>query len=151
MIERKCKCGAVVLFDDDFPPQFLDRPPNCAGGRVFYKGVVDLKYEVLPRKVGFIVDHEDRNIHNLQRNNLRYATTQQNLFNRKMQRRASSGYIGVYATGPNFKKPWQASIRKDNKVYSLGCFHNAENAARARDKKAIELFGEFAVLNFPNK
>lgn len=35
-----------------------------------------------------------------------------------------------------------------NRLY-LGHYPTAEEAARARDKKAKELFGEFAYLNLP--
>ncbi len=31
----------------------------------------------------------------------------------------------------------------------IGYFDNEEEAAKARDKKSLELFGEFAILNFP--
>jgi len=43
-----------------------------------------------------------------------------------------------------------ASIRYMYKTYHLGTDKKAEEAARAYDRKAIELFGEFAFLNFPH-
>ena len=33
----------------------------------------------------------------------------------------------------------------------LGMYKTKEEAARAYDQKAIELFGEFALLNFPEE
>lgn len=42
-----------------------------------------------------------------------------------------------------------ATIKKNHKKYYLGSFSVEEDAARAYDKKAVELFGDKAVLNFP--
>jgi hypothetical protein len=44
---------------------------------------------------------------------------------------------------------WRASIRHKNRKYSLGRYSVEEDAARAYDARARELFGEFARLNFP--
>lgn len=44
---------------------------------------------------------------------------------------------------------WLVQIGKDNKKYHLGLFLIEVEAAKTYDKKAIELFGEFAYLNFP--
>lgn len=41
-----------------------------------------------------------------------------------------------------------ARIKKNHKRYYIGTFTVEEDAARAYDKKAIELFGDKAVLNF---
>jgi hypothetical protein len=35
--------------------------------------------------------------------------------------------------------------------YFLGSYEKSETAARAYDRKALELFGDFARLNFPNE
>lgn len=94
-------------------------------------------------------DHADRNKLNNQKSNLRLTTRQKNLFNRPSQRNNSSGFKGVHLTKRGLRKPWQASIKKD-KTYYLGRYATAEEAARAYDAKAKELFGEFAYLNFPD-
>jgi hypothetical protein len=39
-------------------------------------------------------------------------------------------------------------IGKNKKCYYFGCFEDEIEAAKVYDKAALELFGEFALLNF---
>lgn len=89
------------------------------------------------------IDHRDRDGLNCCRMNLRRATPHQNNCNRGKGRGASSQFKGVdkRVTG------WRARIRAGKQI-SLGTFATEEAAARAYDAKALELFGEFALLNF---
>lgn len=93
------------------------------------------------------IDHEDRNKLNNQKENLRIATRTQNHANREKYKRNSSGYKGVSWHNRNSK--WVANIRINRKSIYIGSFEDIEEAARAYDQKAKELFGEFACTNFP--
>lgn len=99
---------------------------------------------------GYIgTDHRDRDGLNNRRNNFRIATKQQNNFNRSISSANTSGFKGVsYRTD---RGTWLASIRHDGKLKKLGTFATKEEAARAYDAAAKLTFGEFAVLNFPDK
>jgi hypothetical protein len=48
-------------------------------------------------------------------------------------------------------KPWMAQIKFNYKVIYLGMYKTKEEAALVYNKKAVELFGEFAQLNIINK
>lgn len=99
---------------------------------------------------GMVTDHVDCNTLNNTRSNLRTCTTQENLRNRDAPSNNTSGYKGVrYYKWGKRRKRWEARISDDGTLRCLGCYHSKEEAARAYDKKAIELHGEFANLNFP--
>ncbi len=92
-------------------------------------------------------DHRDHNGLNNRRSNLRLCTHSQNCMNRKLQKDVTSKYKGVCWNKKRNK--WTAEIRKDGKKHYLGCFDSEIEAAKVYDKRATELFGEFAYLNFP--
>jgi hypothetical protein len=93
------------------------------------------------------VDHQDHNGLNCCRGNLRPSTHQQNNWNRtKNQKPTSCKYLGV--SWDKTRQKFQAGIKINGKRIALGRFDSAEEAARVRDAKALELFGEFASLNF---
>jgi len=76
--------------------------------------------------------------------------------NRRQQKNNKSGYYGVSSTPIvrgytkyKMEHPWTAMINLDGKTRRIGWFNTAEEAARAYDTRAIELFGELARVNFP--
>lgn len=97
------------------------------------------------------VDHKDRDGFNNRRENLRICTGTQNLGNSKVPKTNTTGFKGVYTTD-NCKKPrtfpFMSKIQFEKKHIHIGYYMTAEEAALAYDKKARELFGEFARTNF---
>lgn len=93
-----------------------------------------------------LIDHINRNTLDNRSCNLRETTPQGNSTNRKT---SSKKFKGVSAK-PYYKK-YHAKIKHNQKDFFIGSFNTPEEAARAYDKKARELFGEFAYLNFPNE
>jgi len=93
----------------------------------------------------YMYDHIDRNPLNNRKENLRIASHSQNGINRAKQSGKSSIYKGVSKITKTGK--FVAQIKKDGINHHVGCFEFEKDAAVAYNKKAVELFGEFAVLN----
>jgi hypothetical protein len=95
------------------------------------------------------VDHINGNGLDNRRANLRIVTIQQNALNRKLTIANTSGYRGVMWHKKS--KRWRATLFTNGKLHHIGAFKDKIEAAKARDAKAKELHGEFAVLNFPEE
>ena len=95
---------------------------------------------------GTLVDHIDRNSLNNRRGNLRLCTPSQNILNTR-GKKGTSKYKGVWWNTK--KNKWLAMITSKGRHFHLGFFDEEIEAAKAYDRKAVELFGEFAYLNFP--
>lgn len=102
---------------------------------------------ILNAKPGELIDHEDRDGLNNRRSNLRHASDSQNAMNRKRDQRNRSGFKGVSWHAQTSK--WRAVIAIEGCFISLGLHATPEQAARAYDDKAREVFGPYARLNFP--
>ena len=94
------------------------------------------------------VDHRDHNGLNCQMSNLREVTRPLNSANRRPGPGHTSRYKGVSWTPRS--RPWKAEIRTDGKAIYLGLFMSEEAAARAYDRAALAIWGEFACLNLPD-
>ena len=73
--------------------------------------------------------------------NLRHASSSQNLANSKVFSHNTSGHRGVYLRKDTNR--WQAQIKRGGRNIALGCYPTKEAASIARDKYAIEHFGDF--------
>ncbi len=63
----------------------------------------------------------------------------------KLSGEFSSSFVGVYRGS----MAWVANIKFHRQTIYIGCFPIEKEAALAYDKKALELFGDKARLNFP--
>ena len=99
------------------------------------------------------VDHIDRDPSNNKIENLRAANRYDNAVNRSFPKKNGkrvSKYRGVTWINKG-AGGWIGRACRKGKRYYCGFFKKEEDAARARDLKAIELQGDFAILNFPKE
>jgi group I intron endonuclease len=83
--------------------------------------------------------------------NWQYTEEELDLISRGRQGIKNSGEHTSIYVGVSFSEAtceWRSSITFRKQVYNLGFFSNEINAAKAYDKKAIELYGDNAKTNF---
>jgi len=100
------------------------------------------------------IDHDNRDSLDDSWGNLRYATTSKNAMNKDKNlgyagNPCSSRYKGI--SWNKTRRKWRAFICFQGKSKFLGSFDMEIDAAMAYDSAARDLFGEFAVLNFPSR
>ena len=98
-----------------------------------------------PLSIEQTVDHKDRDSLNTRIENLRVATCREQQQNRGIGLNNTSGYKGVCFDKQSGK--WSAKIKIDRKTKHIGYFSEIKDAALAYNRKALELFGEFAYIN----
>jgi tetratricopeptide (TPR) repeat protein len=145
--------GGLVAIVDAADYEWLSRYTwRAAGGKEGYACTSIGRKNVLmhrlivqppPEKV---VDHINGNHWDNRRGNLRECRQEENLRNTRSHR-GTSRFKGVYWYTKIGK--WAAMICLNKKRMHIGYFDDEVAAARAYDRKARELFGEFACLNFP--
>ena len=115
-------------------------------GRSVRGQIILMHREIMKPPKGMVVDHINGNSLDNRRCNLRICTPAQNQHNRRFTGNIS-GYAGVYPQG----KRWRAQVQSRGRVVYRELFDDKVEAAKARDAKAKEVYGEFACLNFPEE
>lgn len=110
--------------------------------------IVFIHRQIMRCPKGLVVDHINHNGLDNRKENLRICTLSQNRQNTRKTKPNKYGYKGICFIKKNKTKPYQAQLHYGNKIISLGAYSTPEEAACAYDKKARELFGEYAYLNF---
>lgn len=115
------------------------------------KKTIYMHIPIMEHKVGRLlkkyeeVDHINGNGLDNRQCNLRIASRSQQCMNQRKTRGVSQ-YKGV--TWHKNNRKWLTQIVCEQKHIYVGYFENEIDAAKAYDKKAKELFGEFARPNF---
>ncbi len=104
---------------------------------------------ILNASPGEEVDHRDGDGLNNRKENLRFCSHKQNLWNGRKQlfrrgKRTTSVYKGVCL----HRERWLVQITINGRPKFIGYFDKEEVAALAYDAVAKETYGEFARLNF---
>jgi hypothetical protein len=98
--------------------------------------------EVISAPKGLLVDHINHNGLDNRKDNLRLATNQQNQFNSRSHKNATSKYKGV--SWDSKKKKWRGYISINKERVHLGWFDDEETAVAEVVKQAKIYYGEFA-------
>ncbi len=101
-----------------------------------------------PQK-GKVIDHWNHSGLDNRRANLKEITYAQNNQNSRSVKNSTSQYKGVY--WKKDREKWRARIKDQGEEQLLGYYTCEHQAALAYNKKALELWGEYALLNDVDK
>jgi len=99
-----------------------------------------LHNHLITRKKGLVVDHINRNKMDNRKENLRLVTYSENMMNRFLDKRNTSGATGVYWY--KNRKRWVAEMRYEKQRFYCGSSEDFTEAVKMRQEKEIELLGK---------
>ena len=121
-------------------------------GRKINKGqhTIYLAREIMDCPNDLVVDHINGDALDNRKQNLRICTHRQNMINRrKINISQNIPYRGV--TKCRVSGRYITVIAPNRKRIQIGRYDSIEDAARAYDNAAKEVYGQFAKLNFPSQ
>ncbi len=139
----------VDAADYDWLSQWTWSSVNGYAARNEKGKLVYMHRQIVQAPPGKMVDHANHNKLDNTRANLRPCLHHENQRNQRKKRGSLSRYKGVGYSKD--RRKWYAQIKMMGKDIWLGYHATEIEAARAYDRKAVELFGEFANLNFPEE
>ena len=133
--------------------------PPGGGRRRRRRTTLQLHRLIMNTPKGMHTDHINGDTLDNRKENLRVATREENGRNRGKARTNTSGFKGVVYVKKKkdmineLSKPWQAQVKHNGKYIYLGMFATPEEAGKAYDDKAKELWNIVGprMLNFPNE
>lgn len=146
----KTTSGDFFVFDTKFLPivklytWHMDER-GCVITKIFRRKTLRLHTLIMGEIQGKQIDHKNNDPSDNRIENLRLVTQQQNSFNNSLRKDNKTGFKGVCFNRKANK--YQAQIVLDGKIYYCGLFLTAREAGKAYNRKAEELFGEYAFLN----
>ena len=154
----RIRAGHLFLIDaEDWPgiSGYKWSVSSDGDGRMYVSTRIGKKKIYLHRMLldapdGQRVDHRNGDPLDNRKANLRLATHQQNMFNRRKaqtygNKPTTSSFKGV--SWDNSCGRYKAQIMKDRVNHNLGCFRDERSAAMAYARAAQEMFGEFACTD----
>ncbi len=99
--------------------------------------------EIMKTPKDLFTDHINGNRLDNRKENLRVVTQQENAWNMNIPSHNTSGYKGVSKRGNRY----EASIHLNNKKKHIGYFSTSNEAAKAYNQEAVNIFREYAKLN----
>lgn len=155
---RLTKGKSTLVDDNDYEnlsgwSWFLHSGGYAVRGNYNYKTktnvVVMMQNQIMEPCGNLWVDHINGDKLDNRRVNLRFCSHSQNAVNKIVSKDNTSGYKGVSYRGNEKRiKRWRAYIKQNRKQIFIGNYLTAEEAAKAYDKKAKEIYGQFAKPNF---
>jgi HNH endonuclease/AP2 domain len=152
------RAGHLFLIDAEDWPRISGikwSVSSDGGTRMYVSTRIEGKKNYLHRVLlkappGKRVDHRNGDSLDNRKENLRLASHQQNMFNRRKShtfkgKPTASTFKGV--TWERSRGRYKARIKKNGIYHYLGLFDNPRKAALAYDHAALDMFGEFAHTN----
>ncbi|MBP7054074.1 MAG: HNH endonuclease [Phycisphaerae bacterium] len=134
-----------------YPWCLSERPHGTSYAATHTRGkVITMHRLIMNPPKGLWVHHRDDNGLNNCRDNLCICTPQQNARRRRRRKDSTSHFIGVFQRKEAPGK-WYGEVEAGRQHAYVGPFDDEIEAARARDRKALELHGSYAMLNFPEE
>ena len=139
----------IQIDEEDLRKLAIKTAKVCETGKFIWIGNgskgTNLHTVILGEKPGYFIDHIDQNFLNNRKENLRHCTAQQNSRNTSSHYDGTSRYKGVCWAANRGR--WRVTIWDGKKQHHIGFYKDENLAALAYNRKARELFGEFACLN----